>query len=101
MQFNAGFTNDGNRSPVTISGNTIVMRLSIFADNSFGIDSAAFIPSEYAPREEIVMGCFLSDNIYGVQDIGYIYIGTSGSIQVVDAKNTGCHLARAIISYQI
>lgn len=100
--FKAGYSAEGNRGYITISGKTVTVNLGVYSSVGFGAgDVVASIPAEYAPTSDFATGCYIGSDIYKIESVGYAYINTKGEIAIADSNFTKRSIARLIVSYQI
>ena len=100
--FKSGYSAEGNRGYITISGKTVTVNLGVYSSVGFGAgDVVATIPTEYAPTSDFAAGCYFGSDIYKIESVGYAYINTKGEISIADSNFTKRSIARLIVSYQI
>lgn len=100
--FKAGYSAEGNRGYITISGKTVTLNLGVYSDVGFGAgDVVASIPVEYAPSLAFAAGCYIGSDIYKMESVGYAYVNTLGEIAIGDSNFTKRKIARLVVSYQI
>ena len=95
--FKAGYSAEGNRGYITISGKTVTLNLGVYSDVGFGAgDVVASIPSL-----AFAAGCYIGSDIYKMESVGYAYVNTLGEIAIGDSNFTKRKIARLVVSYQI
>lgn len=100
--FKSGYSAEGNRGYITISGKTITLNLGVYSNAGFGAgEVVASIPAEYAPTLTFATGCYIGSAIDKIESVGYAYISTTGDILIADSNFTGRKVARLVVSYQI
>lgn len=100
--FKSGYSAEGNRGYITISGKTVTVNLGVYSSVGFGAgDVVATIPTEYAPTSDFAAGCYFGSDIYKIESVGYAYINTKGEISIADSNFTKRSIARLVVSYQI
>lgn len=100
--FKSGYSLEGNRGYITISGKTVTVNLGVYSNAGFGAgEVVASIPTEYAPTYDFATGCYFGSDIYKIESVGYAYINTKGEISIADSNFTKRSIARLIVSYQI
>ena len=100
--FKAGYSAEGNRGYITISGKTVTLNLGVYSDAGYGAgEVVASIPTEYAPSLTFATGCYIGSAIDKIESVGYAYISTTGDIMIADSNFTKRKIARLVVSYQI
>ena len=100
--FKAGYSAEGNRGYITISGKTVTLNLGVYSDAGYGAgEVVASIPTEYAPSLTFATGCYIGSAIDKIESVGYAYISTTGGIMIADSNFTKRKIARLVVSYQI
>ena len=100
--FKAGYSAEGNRGYITISGKTVTLNLGVYSDAGYGAgEIVATIPAEYAPTSNFSTGCYFGSDIYKIESVGYAYVNTNGEIAIADSNFTKRKIARLVVSYQI
>ena len=100
--FKAGYSAEGNRGYITISGKTVTLNLGVYSDAGYGAgEVVASIPAEYAPTLTFATGCYIGSAIDKIESVGYAYISTTGDILIADSNFTKRKIARLVVSYQI
>ena len=100
--FKAGYSAEGNRGYITISGKTVTLNLGVYSDAGYGAgEVVASIPPEYAPSLTFATGCYIGSAIDKIESVGYAYISTTGDIMIADSNFTKRKIARLVVSYQI
>lgn len=100
--FKTGYSSEGNRGFITISGKTVTVNFGVYSSVGFGAgDVVASIPAEYAPSFDFATGCYFGSDIYIIESVGYAYINTKGEISIADSNFTKRSIARLVVSYQI
>ena len=100
--FKTGYSAEGNRGYITISGKTVTLNLGVYSDAGYGAgEVVASIPAEYAPTLTFATGCYIGSAIDKIESVGYAYISTTGDILIADSNFTKRKIARLVVSYQI
>ena len=100
--FKAGYSAEGNRGYITISGKTVTLNLGVYSDAGYGAgEVVASIPAEYAPTLAFATGCYIGSAIDKIESVGYAYINTAGEILIADSNFTKRKIARLVVTYQI
>ena len=100
--FKTGYSAEGNRGYITISGKTVTLNLGVYSDAGYGAgEVVASIPAEYAPTLTFATGCYIGSAIDKIESVGYAYISTTGDIMIADSNFTKRKIARLVVSYQI
>lgn len=100
--FKTGYSAEGNRGYITISGKTVTLNLGVYSDAGYGAgEVVASIPAEYAPTLAFATGCYIGSAIDKIESVGYAYINTAGEILIADSNFTKRKIARLVVTYQI
>lgn len=100
--FKTGYSAEGNRGYITISGKTVTLNLGVYSDVGYGAgEVVATIPTEYAPSLAFATGCYIGSALDKIESVGYAYINTAGEILIADSNFTKRKIARLVVTYQI
>ena len=100
--FKTGYSAEGNRGYITISGKTVTLNLGVYSDVGYGAgEVVATIPTEYAPSLAFATGCYIGSALDKIESVGYAYINTDGEILIADSNFTKRKIARLVATYQI
>lgn len=100
--YKAGYSAEGNRGYLTISGKTVTLNLGVYSDAGYGAgEIVATIPAEYAPSLAFATGCYIGSALDKIESVGYAYINTGGEILIADSNFTKRKIARLVVTYQI
>ena len=100
--FKNGYSAEGNRGYITISGKTVSLNLGVYSDVGYGAgEVVATIPTEYAPSLAFATGCYIGSALDKIESVGYAYINTAGDILIADSNFTKRKIARLVVTYQI
>ena len=100
--FKTGYSAEGNRGYITISGKTVTLDLGVYSDAGYGAgEVVATIPTEYAPSLAFATGCYIGSALDKIESVGYAYINTAGEILIADSNFTKRKIARLVVTYQI
>ena len=100
--FKTGYSSEGNRGYITLSGKIVTVNLGVYSDAGYGAgEVVASIPAEYAPTLAFATGCYIGSAIDKIESVGYAYINTAGEILIADSNFTKRSIARLVVSYQI
>lgn len=100
--YKAGYSAEGNRGYLTISGKTVTLNLGVYSDAGYGAgEVVASIPAEYAPSLAFATGCYIGSALDKIESVGYAYINTAGEILIADSNFTKRKIARLVVTYQI
>ena len=100
--FKTGYSAEGNRGYITISGKTVTLNLGVYSDVGYGAgEVVATIPTEYAPSLAFATGCYIGSALDKIESVGYAYINTAGDILIADSNFTKRKIARLVVTYQI
>ena len=100
--FKTGYSSEGNRGYITLSGKIVTVNLGVYSDAGYGAgEVVASIPAEYAPTLTFATGCYIGSAIDKIESVGYAYISTTGDILIADSNFTKRKIARLVVSYQI
>lgn len=100
--FKTGYSSEGNRGYITLSGKIVTVNLGVYSDAGYGAgEVVASIPAEYAPTLAFATGCYIGSAIDKIESVGYAYINTAGEILIADSNFTKRKIARLVVTYQI
>ena len=100
--FKTGYSSEGNRGYITLSGKIVTVNLGVYSDAGYGAgEVVASIPAEYAPTLTFATGCYIGSAIDKIESVGYAYINTAGEILIADSNFTKRKIARLVVTYQI
>lgn len=100
--FKTGYSSEGNRGYITLSGKIVAVNLGVYSDAGYGAgEVVASIPAEYAPTLAFATGCYIGSAIDKIESVGYAYISTTGDILIADSNFTKRKIARLVVTYQI